>query len=103
MFVSVVGSTDGMLEIDTIRHDGRVWLDPNWLDHGDEGCMTPERIVGLNSIRHREIEARNDYGADLLINEAVPEATLSGEPSHEQVEQYEIQIRPDIRFASSPT
>lgn len=65
--------------------------------------MTPERIVGLNSIRHRENEARNDYGASFPVNEAVPEAILSGEPSHEQVEQYEIQIRPYIRVASSPT
>lgn len=100
IFVTVVGSVDGILEVDTIKHDGRVWLVPKWVDHGDAGYVTPERIIGLGAIRHREIEARQDYGADYLINEAVPEAILRGEPSPEQVKKYEIQMRPDIRVST---
>jgi hypothetical protein len=104
IFVSVVWCGNGVLEVDAIKHDGRVWLVPNWLDHVDEGYMTPERIVGLHAIRHRQLEPPlKDYEVDYLVNETVPEAVLSGEPSNEQVKKYDIQMRPDIRVASSPT
>jgi hypothetical protein len=67
-----------VLMMDTIRHDGKLWLVPEWLDRIDEGWRTPTRIVCMHGLQYQEITDDNE-GADFLLNHEMPKAVLDGE------------------------
>ncbi len=47
----VLIADDGCLEAcDTIEHEGKLWLVPNWHGNIDEGIEWPERIIGLHGL-----------------------------------------------------
>ncbi len=52
IFKSLVPLNDGIYEIDTIEHEGMLWLVPEWLDTPRKGWSRPARIVCLSLLEH---------------------------------------------------
>ena len=85
-----------ILIADTIEHEGKLWIVPEWLYAQKEGWQTPARIIQVDCLKHQKMP--DDYPADLLLNNPMPRAVLDGNPSPEQAKQYVVVERPDIRI-----
>jgi hypothetical protein len=43
--------TTGICEVDTIEHEGKLWLVPEWIDgHPSKGFSTPARAIRIDSL-----------------------------------------------------
>ena len=94
-----LGWIDGSNEIslfDTIRHDGKWWLVPRWLEAPTEGWKIPTRIILLDVLRHQD--APPDYPAKFLLNDPIPKSVLGGEIPKQPEGKYVVVERPDIRL-----
>ena len=81
--------------IDTIRHEGSLWLVGSWLESNDTGEKIPERIVRLSGLRFQEVE---NQPYQFLLNNALPKSVLDGQ----EQEGYVIAIHPDALNLKGP-
>ena len=94
MFFS--NASDGILyRIDTIRHEGKLWLVPEWFDNPKAGWRKPVRIVCMNGLPHQETPGGP---TDFVLNAGIPKSVFD-DPAQPQSESgYLVIERPDIRF-----
>jgi len=67
----------GVYKCDTIEHEGRMWLVPDWISYPTKGTMQPIRIICLDLLQHQKTPWRTD-GVDFVLNKAIPKAVLDG-------------------------
>ena len=91
-----IEGTNRIDKIDTIEHEGKFWLVPQWLDIPAEGWTMPARIILLDTLRHQRLEPGGL--ADFLLNDPLPKAVLEGHVLTEQAKQYVVVDKPPIRF-----
>lgn len=97
-----VGSDDGTIyTCDTIEHEGKLWLVPQWLDVPAKGVSKPRRIVRMDSLAHQPM-TNPAYGMDYILNDYMPKAVLDGTAPPEQASQYEIVELPEIEIPMRP-
>jgi hypothetical protein len=93
-FFSDVGS--GMLfRVDTIEHDGKMWLVPEWLDNPREGWRKPARIVCVDGMSHQRTMAGP---TDFVLNTGIAKAVFQGHNQSEEEMRFLVIEGPDIRF-----
>ena len=73
----IVGLGDGMVvTCDGIKHDGKLWLVPKWLEHPTESIAMPERIIRFDCFPH---QADQEGGLDYQnIQLPISESALLG-------------------------
>lgn len=69
IMVATVAIGGAIYRIETIEHEGTLWLVPGWFAHDAEGWMTPERMVSLATVRHERVQA-HDF--QVVVNEPLP-------------------------------
>jgi hypothetical protein len=84
---------------DTIQHDGKLWLAPEWLEDPSRPYSKPARLIGLSGLDYRSMPLRGDV--DFVMEHAVPEAVLRGEVQGDAAAPFIIVERPDIRIQNS--
>lgn len=84
-------------KIDTIKHDGGVWLVPSWHEHVGKGYMTPERIVRLDTLPHQALGQGSKIG-HYNLNDPIPYACLFGPLPSEGYDYPQVLSSPDIRI-----
>jgi len=83
---------DGMLlACDTIEHEGKFWLVPEWLAGPIPGTERPARLVGLRAGLPLG-NAGPDYPADFLLSIPLSRDTLAGGTA----QGFDVIIEPDI-------
>ena len=95
----MVAFSDGGGEIykaDTIEHEGKMWLVPQWLEAPSEGWKIPERIVLLDSLPHQKTLG-SSFG-DFVLNSPIPKAVFDGPIQQLQGSGFVVVERPDIRI-----
>lgn len=89
-------------QMDTIEHEGKMWLVPCWLEASSEGWKTPERIICLDDLPHQK--GSSDILADFILNDPLPIFVLSGQIPKDSNYSSIVIMRPGIRIPiTSPT
>jgi hypothetical protein len=96
VFKTVVAEKDGgsIRECDTIEHEGRLWLVPSWIDNRQAGYSSPAQIVGPAAHRFQAMGPGR-----YLLDGPVPRAVLDGQARPNTHAEYEVILRPTIRFS----
>ncbi|OPY78174.1 MAG: hypothetical protein A4E65_02390 [Syntrophorhabdus sp. PtaU1.Bin153] len=84
---------EGIFLIDTIEHEGRLWLVPEWIDDMPKGGLCrPARLISLTHLPHTPALGKADY----VLNALLPRAVLGGHvpPGSEQL--YVVRELPGI-------
>ncbi len=85
-----------LLLMDTIEHEGKQWLVPEWLEAPTEGWKKPARIICLDGVPRDPLPP--SYPAKFVLKNPIPKAVLDGQiPSGTEAEYVVIEA-PDIRF-----
>lgn len=73
----LVGLSDGMVvTCDGIKHEGKLWLVPRWIEHPTEPFAMPERIIRFDCFAHQPGQGDGlDYQN---IQLPIPESALLG-------------------------
>jgi hypothetical protein len=86
--------------IDTIEHDGGLWLVPKWLDTPYPKMRRPARMIRMDSLAHTNHGDILYNGSRILqLNDPIPKAVLDGaspsqsDPLLDVVEAPELMIR----------
>lgn len=94
-FVAVEGSNEISIA-DTIEHEGKLWLVPEWLEATEEGWRTPARIILMEDLKQQP--APKGYPADFLLNEPIPKSVFDGQTT----DGYTVVDRPGMRYPIPP-
>ena len=90
----LVGSDDGTIyTVDTLEHEGKSWLVPEWLEAPTEGWRTPKYMICIDGLR-RSGPTGPDYPAEWVLDDPIPKSVLDGETE----DQFEVVHTPDIRI-----
>lgn len=74
--LSLVGSDDGVIySIDTIEHEGMLWLVTDWVEVIDPIGQEPARAIRLTGLEFEEID---HSGANYLVKRSIPKSVLFG-------------------------
>jgi hypothetical protein len=93
IFKTAVPSDNGTIHtIDTIEHEGKLWLVPQWLDKPKEGLSRPARIIRIDSLPHETSSGVHQF----VLANYMPKAVLDGEIPPELESQYEVVELPEI-------
>lgn len=95
MFFSDV--PDGKLyKVDTIEHQGKMWIVSEWLDNPLAGLRKPTRIILLDLLPHQK---SSGGPADFVLNDGMPKYIFDGQPPRTPEDARFVVIeRPDILF-----
>jgi hypothetical protein len=86
--------------VDTIEHEGKLWLVPKWLESPTEGVQRPERIVRIDTLQKDKIDRSrpNALPADHVLNAPMPRSVLQGPIQPGKDSAYEVIPQPDIEI-----
>lgn len=104
-FVATSGDveTQGTIfKMDTIEHEGKLWLVPQWLENREEGWMTPARIILLDVLQHEDIRD-SKLPADYNLNYPIPKAVLDGKTEEQSATEYVVVELPGIKVPIPPS
>lgn len=93
IFHTAIRSGDDVYCIDTIEHQGGLWLVPSWLETRGGKAQKPERIIRLDCLQYQS--KPEGLAFDYVLNESIPQAVLDGQTTA----GYVVEVRPDIAFA----
>ena len=85
-----------LLMMDTIEHEGQMWLVPSWLVPQAGGLSKPERLICLDSLPHQKASMG---GSDFVLNNPIPIDILEGRAPRESGFSYLVLECPDIEVA----
>lgn len=102
VFKTGIPSDGGMIhKCDTIEHEGKLWLVPEWLDVPAQGVRKPRRMIRMDLLAHQKMK-NPAYKLDYILNDYMPIAVLEGTAPPEQASQYEIVELPEIKIPIPP-
>lgn len=93
---SIVMHEDGFCEMDTIEHEGLLWLVPTWIDTATPGYSTPERIVCLSMLAHALLPPGDRYLAS--VQNPIPKSVLYGPGPSSAIAGYVVRFHPGLAF-----
>lgn len=76
IYKTMVAQGGAILKMDTIHHDGRYWLVPDWLVSPDGMKMKPRIAIDMTAIRH---DTLGSPMGDFLVNSPLPPGATEGE------------------------
>lgn len=99
MKFTLVGSDDGVIyKVDTIEHEGALWLVPRWVEVIKPEGQEPARAIRLTGL---EFEASPNPDADYFLKKPIPKAILHGTALPRPEDGLVVVDRvPDSRLAS---
>jgi hypothetical protein len=93
-------TTDGgaQLLVDTVEHDGGLWLVPGWLASPYPGMQRPARIIRMDLLAHSDLGDISGTGVQSYrLHDPVPRAVLEGRPDALQSSQrFDVQEAPSL-------
>jgi hypothetical protein len=84
--------------IDTIEHEGKFWLVPDWIEKPLEGWKSPERIILLDVLPHQKVPPGSPIPADFVLGYPRPTASFAnGQTPIQSTAEPVVIESPDIR------
>lgn len=98
IFKTMISDGTSIFPVDTIEHEGKLWLVLKWLAPEGGGWRTPERIICLSNLRFQDLRHMGDKRpADFSLPVPLPKALFESPPRLPN-EQYVVIEHPHIRF-----
>ena len=76
VFIRRGGKTE-LSKCDTIKHEGKLWLVPEWIEDPPAEVITPKRMVCFADLQYQVLKPGALYG-DFLLKESMPKDVLDG-------------------------
>jgi hypothetical protein len=92
-----LAGTNQIVSVDTIRHEGKLWLVPCWLEATAEGWSMPERIVCIDGLAGGDL-APEFHPNRRMLNDPIPKSVLDGETDTAEGRTYAVVEQPNIRI-----
>jgi hypothetical protein len=84
----------GLFLMDTIEHEGALWLVPDWIVFHDEKVQKPRRIIRLDGLKYQKTK----FGkADYVLNDPLPSILIDPAHRNQQLPGYVVKEAPDIQ------
>lgn len=97
---TLVGSDDGAIyKIDTIEHEGVLWLVPEWVLVRDPEGQEPARAIRLTGLEFEEISHSE---ANYLVKHSIPKSVLFGPGLPEASSGFVVVVRQHDDRVSRP-
>lgn len=97
---TLVGSDDGKIwKIDTIEHEGELWLVPEWLEVTYPAGQLPKRAIRLTGLDYEDCP---NPDADYFLKSPIPKAVLFGPTPPEEATGFVVVVRQDDRPKAKP-
>lgn len=94
VFKTFVPLEDGVYEMDTIEHEGQMWLVPEWIDIPRKGWSRPARIVCLSLLPHSVMGPQ--FRCRYAVQNPIPKSVLNGQIQPQLASQYVVVENPEI-------
>ena len=91
----VLSGSGGIMTCDTIFHEGKFWLVPEWLENHTESYRFPKRLISLDSF---EYQKQGGHSYSFVINKPIPIEIYNGQTEELKGKKYSVLSCPDIRF-----
>jgi hypothetical protein len=82
-----------IFSVDTIEHQGGLWLVPQWTGSTTAGVRRPMRIIRIDLLRYQKPGPK---GYDYLLNDPVPIGILFGQPAPQETQGFLVITQPDM-------
>ena len=105
IFQTMISFDEGgptLTQVDTIEHQGRLWLVGEWLENRTKGYRIPTRLVCPGMHRFQPNPQPGFGRIDYSISAPVSKAVYEGRAQPSGTDGYEILERPDVRFPLPP-
>lgn len=89
---TVVSNGKTILPIDTIPHEGGLWLVPHWIITSDGQSLMPDRMIRIDLLSLRKLQPRGPWDYHLL--DYIPDDVLSGPHVAANGKPFEVIDRP---------
>ena len=80
---------------DTIEHEGKLWLVPEWLEVPSAEVKTPKRMVCIADLQYQVLKPGAPYG-DFLLKESMPKDVLDGKTTKHGDKHYLVVEYPGL-------
>ena len=94
-----VSTDDGKeFAVDTLEHDGGLWLVPRWIGSPYPGMQRPLRIIRLESLPHDDLGDPSGTGVRRYrLRGTIPRDVIDGVSTRSQSgQQYDVREAPDL-------
>lgn len=92
---TMAGREDGpILMVDTIKHEGALWLVSEWANNYQQGFKSPKFMSRLTGHRYSVFGPESKYPAQYFLEEPLPIPFLRGESSP----GWPVVVGADIKF-----
>jgi hypothetical protein len=95
--VAIADGDGSLFAADVIRHGGKHWIVPTWIEAPSKGYKSPERVVCLDPLRHQKGRFGNPP-VDFFVNDPLPNSVLYGPDPPARQGEYRVVLRPKVRF-----
>src|SRR5262245_31938639 len=89
---TLVPGLGGIDRMDTIEHEGKLWLVPYWRDIPGGKWTMPGRLIRMDSLPH------DKFREDFVLTGPVPKELFDPQNQEPEAPGYEVVDRPQIRF-----
>lgn len=101
IFKTVVSDGKTLWPVDTIEHEGGLWLVPVWLEAPNEGWKKPARIIRMDILPHKKLGPPQPWDFHLL--DQVPKGILDGTTPSKEARGYVVIDLPEIQRPTDMT
>ena len=97
VFKTAIPRGDGSsLVCDTIQHEGKLWLAPEWLEGASKAYSKPARLIGMSGLDYRSMPMKSEV--DFVMERPIPDAVLHGRVQGPQAAPFLVLESPDVRI-----
>jgi len=94
-FKTAVSDGKSIFPVDTIEHEGGLWLVPLWLATQDEKWKTPARLIRMDILPHQKLGPPQPF--DYALNNPIPKGVLDGTTPSKEAHGFVVIDRPEIQ------
>jgi hypothetical protein len=97
IFKTMISDGSSVFPVDTIEHEGRLWIVLKWLYPPSREWREPERIICISNLGVQDLRRMQNMPADFSVPVPLPKVLFDPIPKL-PIEQYIVVEHPHIRF-----
>jgi hypothetical protein len=95
IFKTIVSDGQSILPVDTIEHEGKLWLVPLWIEDQDTKEKWPARRIQMDILAHKKLGPPQPWDFHLL--DPIPKGVLDGTVPSKEAHGFVVVDSPAIR------
>jgi hypothetical protein len=97
IFKTMVSTGSSIFPVDTVEHEGKLWLVPQWLYPPSKEWREPARLICISNLGFQDMRHMVNRPADFYLPVPLPKILFDPIPQL-AAEQYIVVEHPHIRF-----